>query len=425
MAKQIKTCRTCGATPLIWGTSEGRYVLVDPVTGAKHVCGNGKGNGGIPPGYNEFGGTEEGSMNREELIEKAVGMGLSRQEALNMRIAALQAWLTDRESLQGVREETPKPKQDAPAPQNGNGAASDAGKALFDLIAPHIRQQFGNGDIKKLVEDAVEALMPNVREVSIQVKDAPKVKVGRVHKCFEDLLQLTAITDEEGFHDAIVMVGPAGSFKTSSAKKVAESLGLNYYPVSVGPQSSKTDFFGFVDAHGKPVWTVFKEAYAKGGVFLLDEMDAGNAGVLVVLNAALANGECSFPDGVVTRHPDFVCLAAMNTWGQGADREYVGRLPIDAATLDRFTFLAWPVDEDLEMDLFGKPYGTVGVEWVKYVQRVRKATEKAGVRFVVSPRASKFGALQLHNGVRRQLVEQVRLWKGIKADDKAKIMANM
>ena len=44
---------------------------------------------------------------------------------------------------------------------------------------------------------------------------------------------------------------------------------------------------------------------------------------------------------------------------------------------------------------------------------------------MVSPRASKFGALQLHNGVRRQLVEQVRLWKGIKADDKAKIMANM
>jgi hypothetical protein len=39
---------------------------------------------------------------------------------------------------------------------------------------------------------------------------------------------------------------------------------------------------------------------------------------------------------VAKRHPDFVCIAAANTVGTGADRLYSGRNKLDAATLDRF-----------------------------------------------------------------------------------------
>jgi cobaltochelatase CobS len=52
---------------------------------------------------------------------------------------------------------------------------------------------------------------------------------------------------------------------------------------------------GYMDAHGKLVRTLLREAYEHGGVFLLDEIDAGNPGVLTVLNALLANGQVGFP----------------------------------------------------------------------------------------------------------------------------------
>lgn len=55
----------------------------------------------------------------------------------------------------------------------------------------------------------------------------------------------------------------------------------------------------------------------------------------------MANNVCAFPDKMVKKHKDFIVCASGNTYGTGADRKYVGRLEIDAATLDRFAFAAW------------------------------------------------------------------------------------
>ena len=79
---------------------------------------------------------------------------------------------------------------------------------------------------------------------------------------------------------------------------------------------------------------------SNGGVFLFDEIDAADANVLLVVNSALANGRMSVPSRhdqpVAKKHSEFVCIAAANTFGRGADRVYVGRNELDEATLDRF-----------------------------------------------------------------------------------------
>ena len=49
---------------------------------------------------------------------------------------------------------------------------------------------------------------------------------------------------------------------------------------------------------------------------------------------------------VAKRHSDFVCIAAANTWGRGADRQYCGRNELDEATLDRFRIGCVPMDYD-------------------------------------------------------------------------------
>jgi len=41
-----------------------------------------------------------------------------------------------------------------------------------------------------------------------------------------------------------------------------------------------------------------------------------------------------------------VCIAAANTYGKGADRQYVGRNELDESTIDRFRIGTVPMDYD-------------------------------------------------------------------------------
>jgi MoxR-like ATPase len=216
----------------------------------------------------------------------------------------------------------------------------------------------------------------------------------------------------------VLMVGPAGSGKTTGAMRAAAKLGLPFYGQSVCAQSSKSDLAGYMDAGGSYRGTCFRKAYETGGVFLLDEMDAGNPNVLVVLNAAIANGEYIFPDGQkVVAHKDFRCVAAANTWGQGADRQYIGRNQLDAATLDRFVKLSWDYDERHEMRI------APNADWTRYVQKVRAAVMQLRLRVVVSPRASITGGNLLNAGMARSRVAELVLWGGIDEGTKDKLDA--
>ena len=131
-----------------------------------------------------------------------------------------------------------------------------------------------------------------------------------------------------------MMVGPAGSGKTTAAHEAAKALGIPFY--FTGAIDSAYKLTGFIDAQGRTVRTAFREAFEHGGVFLFDEMDSSMPAALLAFNAALANGHADFPDGIIKRHPDFRAIAACNTFGGGANRQYVGRMQLDAASLDRF-----------------------------------------------------------------------------------------
>jgi hypothetical protein len=195
---------------------------------------------------------------------------------------------------------------------------------------------------------------------------------------------------------------------------VAKALKRKFYCESVSQQSPVSLLKGYMDATGKYVSTNFRNAFEKGGVFLLDEMDAGNPNVITALNAAVATDagmSVSFPDGMVKKHEEFVCIAAANTVGRGADREYVGRNPLDAASLDRFVFIEWEYDETFEVELC-KAQG-YDMKWVRHVQSCRKAVSDLKVRLVISPRASFTGARLLAAGREWEEVEAATIFKGV------------
>lgn len=283
--------------------------------------------------------------------------------------------------------------------------AQDVGKLAVDLF-----EKFEN------TKSDVLALAESVRPIEIKTQKKTKKIKGVYHNQFENLLKIV------GTGQAVLMVGPAGTGKTHGAQMVADALDLKFYSISVGSQTSKSDLIGYLDATHTYVSTQFREAYEKGGLFLLDEADAGNSNVLILLNAALSNGYMAFPDGMIKAHEDFRMIATANTFGHGANRQYVGRNQLDAATLDRFACLIWDIDDKVEADMAGPT--AEGKKWLSVVRAVRKrAIEDLELRVVVSPRATQRGVTLLNAGLSFEDTLQIALIANMPAGEREELKA--
>ena len=232
---------------------------------------------------------------------------------------------------------------------------------------------------------------PEVHQISVTVGDEPAVTIeGRPHALLGTVIKQLA----RGHH--LWLCGPAGSGKTTVAAQAAEALGLELQEVSCGPATDQWELVGHLSPDGRYIPGKIRKVVEEGGVLMLDEIDNADPSVLTTLNSIIAKqgGSVSFPDGMVEKHPRFVCVAGANTYGRGADRMYVGRNKIDAATLDRFGFQPFDYDEAAEYDWAG----TDQDRWVGYVQAVRHAAQDRKMEVVISPRASICGAEDLRQG---------------------------
>ena len=121
---------------------------------------------------------------------------------------------------------------------------------------------------------------------------------------------------------------------------------------------------------------------------------------------------------MIARHPEFRLIATANTYGHGGSNQYVGRCQLDAATLDRFTFLQWDYDQELEREIAGND------AWTDRIFSLRAAAARLGSRLIISPRATFEGARLLAAGMPREKVEMLKVWKGIAPEERQKIEAH-
>lgn len=252
--------------------------------------------------------------------------------------------------------------------------------------------------------------MKGTRPLVVTLGDVKKPKKTLVHSAFDKVIKV--LTSAKRKEKNIMLVGGAGGGKTHLASTIAEALKLPFYPMSVGLQTTKSDLLGFINAQGNYVTTPIRQAYENGGVLLLDEFDAAHAGVVTILNSLLANGHCSFPDKIVEKHKDFVCLCACNTYGKGATMEYVGRNRLDSVTLDRFIIIDVGYDSKLEGKLTGNE------DWYAVIKKLRSNADKYGTKIIISPRASMDGADLLDAGFTIEDVLDMVVFKGVTKDVK-------
>jgi MoxR-like ATPase len=213
----------------------------------------------------------------------------------------------------------------------------------------------------------------------------PKPIGGVVPKEFKKLVALAQQRKN------ILMVGPSGCGKTHIAGVIAEALDMDYAAQSCSAGVSESIFTGWLLPTGDNgkfgyVESEFVRIYENGGVFLLDEFDNTDANLGVFLNMAIAQDHFYLPQRFgntkVKKHKDFVCVAAANTFGHGADSMYSGRTKLDAATLDRFKVgtVYMTYDEDVERHVVSTK------EVLEWGWKLRKIIDKHRLQKVLSTR---------------------------------------
>lgn len=317
-------------------------------------------------------------------------------------------------TVPNVTKEVPIMTNPTPAPEGGA-----LEQALGQVLGGLVEATVGGirAEVASLRED-IAKVQPKVTEVHLPSGEVKRLD-GIQHAVFPTVL--VGIGERE----PLWLVGPAGTGKSTIAEQAAQAIGLDFSSKSCSAQTTETSLLGYMSATGEYVGTEFRKRYEYGGVFLLDEVDNGNPNVLTVLNSALSNTFMAFPDGMVTRHKDFVLVATANTFGNGATAEYVGRNPIDKAFVDRFSMVEvnydLAVEEAMLASVVGLPTQTAD-KWLSVVRKCRANAETYGLKVIVSPRATLKGAKWLRNEVPMQAVLDMVVLKGLKAEQAAKVL---
>lgn len=297
-------------------------------------------------------------------------------------------------------------KQEQPAPVPAQ-PANPLGERLTDLFL----QSVANASVDDVLKRVIPLLDNHIKETYgmlpkvIQIESGNGVHEvkGVTHEQFETVLKFI------NKKIPVFLTGAAGTGKNVLCKQIAEALGLEFYFSNAVTQEYKLT--GFIDANGLFHSTQFYEAFTKGGLFMLDEMDASIPEVLIILNAALANGYFDFPTGRETAHENFRVIAAGNTFGTGADEEYSGRFQLDGASLDRFAVIHVDYSKQIEEAMTNN-----NSELITFAHEFRKACQDVGIKHIFSYR-SLDRINKLENDLPLEDVLKTCLLKNLQVDD--------
>jgi hypothetical protein len=359
-------------------------------------------------------GRPKGALNKSRFFQdktiKAMSNIMEEYTPSDDAMDARAIKMSDEELLDELKDSTPKSESIPNVDMSKFALKSDLNLTNSAFLKFTGAQDRINSQIDNRLENIRSAInnitenKPNI--ITLERRELPKLDLGIQHKHFEKLLRRCYAALRSGHHLNIWVYGPAGCGKSTAAEIIAKALGLDFY--TNGKLATDFQVLGYNDAYGKYVTTQFRQAFENGGIYLGDEIDGSMPDALLAFNGALANGICAFPDKIVKRHKDFIFIGAANTIGTGATIEYSGRMKQDAAFLNRFVQLYWPLDEALEDSLCADK------EWLKRVRHVRARVAQVGIKGVmITPRAAIYGESLLAAGCDIDDTEEATLKQGL------------
>ena len=316
-----------------------------------------------------------------------------------------------------------------------NSTLIDGCRVYFDddFVVSEITPEYDTKGVKKLatVEQSKvsDKIKEEIKEKKIEVKETkqetkkkeeqPKKKEQPKKEVKKASDKSTKEVKHEKYEEIktclecnipVYLAGAAGAGKNYTVEQIARELGWNFYFSNSVQQEYKLT--GFIDAGGVFHETEFYKACTDENdcIFFLDEMDASIPEVLVLLNAAIANGYFEFPNGKVS-FDKVHFVAAGNTVGSGADDMYTGRMVLDQATLDRFAIIEFDYCKEIEMSITNG-----NKELVDFVHSLRKQAEQNGIRATFSYRCLTMVTKLEDKGMALTTIIKIAVLKGLDKD---------
>lgn len=347
-AKADKTCVKCGETGLVYRDDpNGSSVLYSPEKNEYH--------GG-----------------KLRVCETYLSKGISYQLEVNANGVVM-----------GGTQPQPEPKPE-PKPETKPTYSAGSLEAIVEAIARKTASDVADEKLKEY-----EPTTTTRRTEIIEWSSGEKLEIEGQHEKFPEILSRVSASIPT------LIYGPAGSGKTTVCSAVAKALGIGYEEISICDATETHDLTGYDNIKGEFVDTPITKAAKEGSLVLIDEVDAGNSNALLQLNALAGNR--SFWDTQLreTRkcHESFRIIASANTSLDGATAQYSGRNKLDGSTKDRFAYIPFGYDENLEEQIVRSIGWTTKIEsWLAKVRLARKAITRLESTQIVSPRASIYGA---------------------------------
>lgn len=261
----------------------------------------------------------------------------------------------------------------------------------------NVKVQHNNGTIYDVSPEAIiflkhpEAINLIKNHLNNFEKNKPKLtkpeKVDNNHKIVPSIItnKFNSLKTEDKIKALINLnikniwlVGPAGCGKSTITRNIAKELDIPYYCISCGIGTSATEFVGY--KYPQRESTKFADYYSKKSIILIDEMTALDPSVAQILNSALANDEIETTTGLIKRHPECIIIATSNTFGNGADRQYIANNQLDTSTIDRF------IGGIIEVDYSQEFESQYDAEVVSYINWLRRRIKEQHLRRVCSTR---------------------------------------
>lgn len=304
---------------------------------------------------------------------------------------------------------------------NSNNVNSAALNFMSQMFAQQQEEGYQRGkseaaaeveELKKQLDEAKNAGTGSIINVVVDGKKTTTKTESVLDPNFENILHLVAA------HENVYLYGPAGSGKNTIAEQIAEALGVEFYYQNT--LVTKFDVSGYKNAQGEYEETPFYKAWKNGGLFFADELDNSTAEAIIALNAALANGYYTFPNSSekVAKNPNFFCIAAGNTNGQGATEEYCGRYQMDESSRDRFAFIEIDYNKKVEESICG---GHLDI--LDFIRDLRSVAKSLHIKLICGYRA--ISRLAKFYDMSTKFVLDSFIFKGLSVDDIREIAAAM
>jgi len=285
---------------------------------------------------------------------------------------------------------TPAPRHETPTPTPAPAPNGSVDQVLDSVIRTTVKQELESAKVG-VDEATVEAIVRKVvgTPKQIIVNGTPKkIVTGRTHNRFDALIRKVSAKKN------IAITGGPGTGKTFITSQIADALGLDHVGVSADPLPQRFEIIGGIaPALGKLIKGAFRDIYEHGGIGLIDEWDRGHVSLGTAMNRLLANDTFDFDteEGgkeTVKRHKDFMVIATLNTYGQGADTQFAGANRIDDAGLDRFTFFHLDVDEDMTEAVCNDIDSATASKVIPIWKQARENVNKYRLKVWVTPRCA-------------------------------------